>query len=387
MTSGLLLQDDDHPASNAASTGAPSTQDTAAQEPASPGAGVGHQEPAAQEHPEAADAAPATGHADEHTTGTAADSHSDGHAHSGKSLEEMTFIEKLEAGRAHFLDPAHLFHHVQDATYFEVPKFMGEKWELPSLVKDPVGKPLVAVAGVPIIRGQITKFMVLEFAAAIVLIATFVWLARKTASGAKPVGKIWNLLETLVVFVRDEIARPAIGDHDAKRFLPFLLTMFFFVLVLNLFGMIPFLGSATGSLAVTAVFAVMTFGVVVGSGMKKMGVVGFLKAQLPHLEMEGPGKYILVPGIWLIEMLGLVVKHSVLALRLFANMFSGHLVLAVFLGFIGVASATALYWGVAPLSILASVAFSLLELFVAVLQAYVLTFLSALFIGAAQHAH
>jgi F-type H+-transporting ATPase subunit a len=268
-----------------------------------------------------------------------------------------------------------------------VPKFLGEKVYLPSLVKDPVGKPLVAVAGVPVIRGQLTKFMVLEVVAALIVLALFTWLARKAASGARPMGKLWNMLESIVVFVRDEIAKPAIGEHDMKRFLPFLLTLFFFVLTLNLLGMLPFLGSATGSLAVTAVFAVLTFGVVVGSGMKKMGVVGFLKAQLPHIDLEGPLKYVLLPGIWLIEMFGLFVKHFVLAVRLFANMLAGHLVLAVFIGFIGVTSATALFWGVAPISILATIAFSVLELFVAVLQAYVFTFLAALFIGSAQHAH
>jgi F-type H+-transporting ATPase subunit a len=397
MTLGLLLQDGEHPAeapandpAQAAPASGAGVQEPAATEPAAPAITPEHQEPASENHAPGQDVPHAEpGHAagavEQHAAnGTA---HSGDRAHSGKTLEEMTMVERLEAGKAFFLDPTHLFHHVQDASYFEVPKFMGEKWHLPSLVENPTEKPLVAVAGFPVIRGQITKFTVLELAAALILIVTFTWLARKASTGARPMGKIWNLLESIVVFVRDDIARPAIGDHDVKRFLPFLLTVFFFILALNLFGMIPYLGSATGSLAVTAVFAVLTFGVVVGSGMKKMGVVGFLKAQLPHIDLDGPMRYILLPGIWLIEMFGLIVKHFVLAIRLFANMFAGHLVLAVFLGFIGVASATALFWGVAPLAVLASVAFSILELFVAVLQAYVFTFLAALFIGAAQHAH
>ena len=193
----------------------------------------------------------------------------------------------------------------------------------------------------------------------------------------------------MVVFVRDEIARPAIGKKDANRFLPFLLTLFFFILILNLFGMIPLLGSATGALAVTAVFAVSTFLVVVASGMQKMGVVGFLKAQVPSMDLPLPWPIamLLVFGIWAIEIFGLLVKHFVLAIRLFANMFAGHLVLAVFLGFVGAAWASGMFWGVAPAVVLGSIALSLLELFVAFLQAYVFTFLAALFIGSAQHAH
>ena len=96
---------------------------------------------------------------------------------------------------------------------------------------------------------------------------------------------------------------------------------------------------------------------------------------------------VLTGAIWCIEIFGLFVKHFVLAIRLFANMFAGHLVLAVFVAFIGVTWASALVFGVAPSVILASVALALLELFVAFLQAYVFVFLAALFIGTALHPH
>lgn len=285
---------------------------------------------------------------------------------------------------SHYFDTNHLFEHVQDAPFFEVPRFLGGHWNLPRYSEKPI---LTLWEKIPILNGQITKFMVLELLGAVLLVLLFGWLARKISSGARPTGRVWNLLESFVVFIRDEVARPAIGKHDADRFLPFLLTLFFFILVLNLFGMIPFLGSATGALAVTAVFAVITFLVVVGSGMKKMGVVGFLKAQVPHMDLPPWMAAVLLPGIWLIEIFGLLVKHFVLCVRLFANMFAGHLVLAVFTGFIGVVWASSLIWGVAPAVFLASIALSLLELFVAFLQAYVFTFLAALFIGSAQHAH
>jgi F-type H+-transporting ATPase subunit a len=285
----------------------------------------------------------------------------------------------------YYFDTGHLFQHVQDADFFEVPRFLSKTGhlQLPKLSSDP----LLTIAGMPIISGKITKFMVLELLAAILLVVVFGWLAKKVATGTRPTGRLWNFLESFVLFIRDEVARPAIGKHDADRFMPFLLTLFFFILVLNLFGMIPFMGSATGALAVTAVFAFITFCVVVGSGMKKMGVVGFLKAQVPHMDLPPWMAAVLVPGIWLIEIFGLLVKHGVLCVRLFANMFAGHLVLAVFAGFIGVVWGTSLIWGVAPVVWGASLALSLLELFVAFLQAYVFTFLAALFIGSAQHAH
>ncbi len=338
-------------------------------------------EPATKDSPAATDDHTTDSHAkDSHNV----EAHAADHGHAVATyLESDTFIQRLEKGKAWFLDPHHLFDHVKDADNFHVPKVLGEHWNLPKLSE----KPMVEVAGVPIIRGQVTKFMVLELAAAVLIFVMFKWLATKIASGAKPTGRAWNFLEAIVVFIRDDIARPAIGDHDTKRFLPFLLTLFFFILTLNLFGMIPFLGSATGSIAVTAVFAVVTFLVVIGSGMKKMGVVGFWQAQLPHMDLPPALALTLKPSIWAIEVFGLFVKHFVLAVRLFANMFAGHLVLAVFIAFIGVVSATFLIWAVAPIAIVAAIALSVLELFVACLQAYVFTFLAALFIGAAQHAH
>ena len=314
----------------------------------------------------------------------------DGHGHAGdhahavaKDPSEYT----LEDGQSVFLDPAHLFHHVQDSYAYELPWFVGghkdeETGELTSEVAVP-NLTLFLKEG----YGKTTKFMLNELVVALVCSAVFIWLAGKVRSGDRPKGRIWNLLETFVVFIRDEIAKPTIGEHDYKRFLPFLLTLFFFILGLNLLGMIPFVGSATGSIAVTAALALVTFLVVVGSGMQKMGAVGFLKAQVPHMELPGAMSMALVPLMFVIEIFGFRVKHGVLAIRLFANMFAGHLVLAIFLAFIGVVSTSGLVYVVTPVAVLAAIALSLLELFVAFLQAYVFTFLASLFIGSAQHAH
>lgn len=234
---------------------------------------------------------------------------------------------------------------------------------------------------------ELTKFMILELVVAVVIAVFFIGLAAKIKYGGPPKGRFWNLLEVMFLFIRDRVAVPTIGEHDTKRFLPFLLTLFFFVLGCNLTGMIPWLGSPTGALAVTGALALITFAVVVGAGIKQLGFMGFLKAQVPHMDLPGPLAVFLVPMIFIIELFGLFIKHTVLAIRLLANMVAGHIVLAVIVAFIFVTQQTLIWWGVMPVSIVGATALSLLELFVAFLQAYVFVFLAALFIGTAVHPH
>ena len=180
--------------------------------------------------------------------------------------------------------------------------------------------------------------------------------------------------------------RDTTGDAG-MRFFPLVFSLFMFVLVSNLFGMIPWMGSPTGALATTAALATVTFCTVVGSGMAKLGAVGFWKAQVPHMDLPFVLKVLLIPMIFVIEVFGLFVKHGVLAVRLLANMMAGHVVLAVILAFIAASAQSLWWWGVMPASVLGATALSLLELFVAFLQAYIFTFLSALFIGMAVHPH
>ena len=133
--------------------------------------------------------------------------------------------------------------------------------------------------------------------------------------------------------------------------------------------------------------AVITFAVVVGAGIQHYGLVGYLKGQVPHMEIPAAIGIVLKPTIFVIEVFGLLVKHFVLAMRLFANMFAGHLVLAVILSFIAMTASSLFWYAVMPASIFGSIALSMLELMVAFLQAYVFTFLAALFIGMAVHQH
>lgn len=298
------------------------------------------------------------------------------------------------------LSAEHLFEHVQDQPYLHVPEGMAPHGHvsIPQPFPDAQSHPLWEMhSGNKTLDQfflpfdlQLTKFMLIELGVAIIIAVLFIGLAARIRYGGPPNGRLWNMLEAMYMFIRDQVARPAIGSHDADRFLPFLLTLFFFILGLNLAGMIPWLGSPTGAMATTAALALVTFAVTVGSGIKQLGFMGFLKAQVPHMDLPGPLKWLLVPMIWVIEIIGLMIKHAVLAVRLLANMMAGHIVLAVILGFISAAAIAGGPWlatGVAPVSTLAVIALSLLELFVAFLQAYVFVFLAALFIGAAVHPH
>jgi F-type H+-transporting ATPase subunit a len=152
-------------------------------------------------------------------------------------------------------------------------------------------------------------------------------------------------------------------------------------------GMFPLFGTPTSNISVTASLALVVFLIVLFTGMKKLGVVGFWKAQAPHVDVDGFLKMPLTIGIWAIEVFGLFIKHMVLAVRLFANMFAGHLVLAVLIAFIGAMWGTHMNWVIVPGVLGSSIAINILELLVAFIQAYVFTFLTALFIGAAAHPH
>ncbi|MDG3006584.1 F0F1 ATP synthase subunit A [Paludisphaera mucosa] len=232
----------------------------------------------------------------------------------------------------------------------------------------------------------LTRFMVMELIAAVLAVLVLVPVVRHIRRNAVTRGGFANAVEAVLLYIRDDVARPAIGGHGADKFLPFLWTAFFFVLFNNLLGMIPGFASPTGNINVTAMLAVMTLGVVVAAGVREMGVAGFFTGLVPHIDVPWPMNYFLWPLMFMIELVGLLIKHIVLAVRLFANMFAGHVVLAVILGFILVAKGP-LFYLVMPASIAGVVALSLLELFVAFLQAYIFTFLSALFIGSAVHPH
>ena len=265
--------------------------------------------------------------------------------------------------------------HVSDANGFHLPHFLGHLPDLPKWT----------ICGHEF---QLTKFMVLEVVVAVLLIAFFFPLARRVRGGQLVKGRFWNMLEAFLTYLRNEVIIPSVGKSAASRYTPFLWTLFFFILGCNLMGMLPWCGSPTGNLSVTAVLALITYLVVIGGGMLKQGLFKYWFHQVPKMDLPLALSIFLKPMIFVIEVAGNGIKHVVLAIRLLANMFAGHVVLAVFLAFIAAtAGSWALWIGVTSGSVLMSVALSCLELFVAFLQAYIFMFLAAIFIGMAQHQH
>jgi F-type H+-transporting ATPase subunit a len=281
---------------------------------------------------------------------------------------------------------------------------------------------------------QITKFMVLELIAAGLIVAIYIPIAKRLKNGQPPRGAWDNAFEGLLTFVRDQIAKPSLGDDTADRYVPFLWTLFLYILFNNLLGLVPFMGSPTASIYVTAALALIVFFALHGSAILEMGKAGhghdsdhhghdeahghgpeahgqlhthgeaatasggvlalaargfvnYVKSLWPQIDLPGPLGWVIKPVVFVIEVMGVLVRNAVLAVRLFANMFAGHMVLATLLFFIQMASNVSFFlWGTITLSsVLGIVALSLLELFIAFLQAYVFTFLTALFMGMGMH--
>lgn len=232
-----------------------------------------------------------------------------------------------------------------------------------------------------------TKFMALELLAAGLIAAIYIPLARRMRSGQPPRGAWDNAFEAMLTFIRDEVAKPNLGDHDSDKHVPFLWTLFLFILFCNLLGMIPFLGSPTASIFVTGGLAVVAFVSIHGSAIAKQGFGHYVLSYWPHMDIPFGLGYLLKPMIFGIELMGNFIKGFVLAVRLFANMFAGHTVLSMILLFILMAknAGFGLWATITVGSVLGVVALSLLELFVAFLQAYIFTFLTALFMGMALH--
>lgn len=234
---------------------------------------------------------------------------------------------------------------------------------------------------------HLTKYMILEVIAAVLVAAISIPLCRRAAAGGLPRGPWWNAFESLLTFIRNDVARANIGEHDADKYVPFLWTMFLFILFCNLLGMIPLMGSPTASLWMTLGLAACSFFMIHGAAIAKMGFFHYVKSLWPHIDVPYLGPVISLM-IFLIELGSSFLKSGVLAVRLFANMFAGHTVLAMLLLFIVIVGANGYthVWPVVTLaSVLGVVALSLLELFVAFLQAYIFVFLTALFMGMALH--
>ncbi len=234
---------------------------------------------------------------------------------------------------------------------------------------------------------SITKTVLAIFISLIFMTWLFIYIARmyEKRRGEAPKG-IQSILEPIILFVRDDIAKPSIGEKKYQRYMPFLLTLFFFIFTNNLLGLVPiFPGGAnvTGNIAVTMVLAVFTFLITTFSANKNYwlhivntpGVPWWLKIPVP-----------LMP---IVELIGVFTKPFVLMVRLFANITAGHIIVLGFISLIFIFGQMhpAFGYGISIVSIAFSIFMTLLELLVAFIQAYVFTLLSALYFGMAIEEH
>jgi F-type H+-transporting ATPase subunit a len=232
--------------------------------------------------------------------------------------------------------------------------------------------PPIHIGGFVIDLSITSKILMLIISAALMLIV-FIYAANSNSKRKHPTG-LGNFVELLMVFVKDEVVIPSMGK-DGQRFLPFFFTLFFFILFINFLGLVPGMATGTSSISVTAGLAIITFIMTQIHGIKNNGFIGYFKGLIPH----GVPVFVL-PVMIIIEFLGLLTKPFALAIRLFANMTAGHIVIYALIGLIFM-----LGYAVIPVSIGFSLFIYLLEILVAVLQAYIFTMLSALFIGMAIH--
>ncbi len=195
----------------------------------------------------------------------------------------------------------------------------------------------------------------------------------KKGPGA-PTG-ITNALEAVVVFIRDKICTACLGEEDGRKMTPLFCTFFFFILGLNLMGLVPAFSTPTANINVTAALALITLCFMIGGAIYKNGFSGFFHALKPS-GVPAPILILIIP----IEFLGLFIKAIALTIRLFANMLAGHIVIFALLGLVVLLGAVAVLPAIAL-----AVFIHILELFVAFLQAYIFTLLSAMFIGQMYH--
>jgi len=269
--------------------------------------------------------------------------------------------------------------HITDGNHLEVP------WILPPFFKEvtlPHWEPFHL--GPLTIDLSPTKHVVFLLLGATLLILTMILatrsLRRASMQGTAPKGTP-NAIEAMILYIRNEVILPNVGHHG-DGFVPYLLTVFFFILTLNLLGLVPYGSTATGNISVTATLAVMTFITVEIAGIRALGK-GYLSTMF-YWNNDLP--VIMRPIMFLImspvEMIGKITKPFALAVRLFANMTAGHIVVLAFMGLF-------FLFGL-PLgagALLMALAIMFLEIFVAFLQAFIFTLLSSVFIGQIRESH
>ncbi len=279
-------------------------------------------------------------------------------------------------------------HHIGNSHEIELPRPFGiihlpDNWKFP-LGTDAHGQPRY-------LDVSPTKHLVFMLLAAVLVTLVMVLSARSVAraqAGGRPPKGFAGAMEAMVLWVRQEVVLPNVGHHG-EGYAPYLITVFFFVLGMNLLGLLPWGATATSNISVTAALAIMAFFVIEVTGMRTLGFKGYMNTifYLPPGLPGGPGgallKVLLLVVMTPIELIGKLAKPFALAVRLFANMTSGHVLVLALLGL------TFLFqsWFVGIGASLLATGVMVLEVFVAFLQAFVFTLLTAVFIGLMRAEH
>lgn len=260
--------------------------------------------------------------------------------------------------------------------------------------------PLTHVVDHPIVQvngwNLLTNHMVMLLVTTVIMLLIFPLMTRRYRSGEMVPTGSRNFFEAILMFIRNDVTRPVLGD-ETDRFMPFLWTLFFFILINNLLGLLPLepitgpivrrlggnpeahaiYGTATANIWVTGTLAFIAWVVIQISGIRANGFINYAK------HFTGGAPLYMAPIMVPVEILGMIVKPCALAIRLFANMTAGHILVAVIIGFTGMATAlgAAALVGIGIPVVLGATAIMILETFVAFLQAYIFTFLTTLFIS------
>jgi F-type H+-transporting ATPase subunit a len=289
-------------------------------------------------------------------------------------------LAAVETGSEGFDIKDMILHHMVDSEKWE---FMWWTFYLPQFEPVQIG-PLA-------IDFSITKHVLFMFFAAVLVAALLIPAARRAqrqrAAGAEvgPKGAA-NVVEAFVLYLRDEVAKPNVGHHG-ERFYPYIIAVFFFILMCNLLGLVPWGTSPTANISVTAALAIVTFVTVEAAGMRELGFVQWSKTIFyAPAGTSGVIKWLMLLIMTPVEFLGKLTKPFALAIRLYANMTAGKAVMLALTGLLTAAAMANVLW-VAPATILMAVGIMVLKIFVGFLQAYIFAMLTSVFIGLIRHAH
>ncbi len=272
--------------------------------------------------------------------------------------------------------PDYITHHLEDARELD---FAGFRLDLHQFAFDPI-----QIGGLTLDFSP-TRQLIFIFLAAFLIIGIFVPVARaltRTGPRAAPSG-FANGVEALILYFRNDIVRANIGE-DGDGYTPFILTIFFFILFMNVLGLTPFGITPTANLSVTAALAGIAFVATEVSGMRTLGPAGYARTifYLPP-GLPGPMKPIILLVMAPVEFLGKLTKPFALAIRLFANLMAGHILVLAIVGLILVNQSLV----VGGAAVIGMSILMILKLFVSFLQAYIFAMLTSVFIGLIRHAH